>query len=126
MAQILCVNHLLLDLVTTLLRTFESHGSNTLLLGKAETPEEITLAAAKERLGASGAFYLPDLGSEVFRDSVTIMNVLGNVLRFYLGAALPREPDDMYLSGDPAPYAFRRVSLAWLARQDWSAVRAPP
>lgn len=97
--------------MTTLLRTSESHGRKTLLLDKAETSEEITLAAAKERLGASGAFYLPDRGSEMFRDSVTTMNVMGNVLRFYLGAALPREPDDRYLSGDPALYAKRNSAL---------------
>jgi hypothetical protein len=128
--QIQCLNHMLLDLVTTLLQTSElppvillqgDHGSKTLLFDKAETPEQITLPAAKERLGAFGAYYLPDHGSEVFRDSVTIVNVMGNVLRFYLGAALPREPDDMYLSGDPAPYAFKRVEF-WLAGR-WSAHR---
>ena len=52
---------------------------------------------------------------------MTIVNVMGNVLRFYLGAALLREPDDMYLSVDPAPYALKRVDFAWLAGEDWSA-----
>jgi Sulfatase len=131
--QIQCVNHMLLDLVTTLLRTSEvppvillqgDHGSKMLLFDRAGTAEKITLAAAKERLGAFGAYYLPDHGSEVFGDSVTIVNVMGNVLRFYLGAALLREPDDMYLSVDPAPYAFKRVDFAWLAGEDWS-VRPP-
>jgi hypothetical protein len=46
--------------------------------------------------------------------------VMGDVLRFYFGAALPREPDDMYLSVDAAPYAFRRVDFAWLAGKDRS------
>jgi hypothetical protein len=46
---------------------------------------------------------------------------MGNVLRFYLGAALLREPDNMYVSVDPTPYAFKRVDFAWLARDDWSA-----
>jgi hypothetical protein len=128
--QIHCLNHMVLDLVTTLLRTSElppvillqgDHGSKTLLFDKAGTAENITLAAAKERLGAFGAYYLPNQGSEVFGDSVTIVNVMGNVLRFYLGAALLREPDDMYLSVDPAPYAFKRVDFAWLAGDDWSA-----
>jgi hypothetical protein len=94
-----------------------------LLFDKAGTAEKITLAAAKERVGAFGAYYLPDPGSEVFGDSVTIVNVMANVLRFYLGAALPREPDDMYLSVDRAPYAFKRVDFEWLAREDWSPVR---
>jgi hypothetical protein len=128
--QIQCLNHMVLHLVTTLLRTSElppvillqgDHGSKTLLFDKAGTADKITLAAAKERLGAFGAYYLPDHGSEVFGDSVTIVNVMGNVLRFYLGAALLREPDDMYLSVDPAPYAFKRVDFAWLAGEDWSA-----
>jgi hypothetical protein len=128
--QIQCLNRMVLDLVTTLLRTSElppvillqgDHGSKTLLFDKAGTAEKITLAAAKERLGTFGAYYLPDHGSEVFGDSVTIVNVMGNVLRFYLGAALLRESDDMYLSVDPAPYAFKRVDFAFLAGEDWSA-----
>jgi hypothetical protein len=128
--QIQCVNRMVLDLVTTLLRTSDlppvillqgDHGSKTLLRYKDRTPENITLAAGKERLGAFGAYYLPDHGSEVFGDSVTIVNVMGNVLRFYLGADLPREPDDMYLSVHRAPFAFKRVDFAWLAREDWSA-----
>lgn len=122
--QIQCLNRMLLDLVTTLLRTSDlppvillqgDHGSKTLRFDKAGAAEKISRAAARERLGAFGAYYLPDRGSEVFGDSVTIVNVMGNVLRFYLGAALPLEPDDMYLSVDPAPYAFKRVNFAWLA-----------
>ena len=129
-AQIHCLNHMVLDVVTTLLRTSElppvillesDHGSKTLLFDKAGTAENIPLAAAKERLGAFRAYYLPDHGREVFGDSMTVVNVMGNVLRFYLGAALLREPDDLYLSVDPAPYAFKRVDFAWLAGDDWSA-----
>jgi hypothetical protein len=96
------------------------HGSKTLLPYKDRTPEHITVAAGKERLGAFGAYYLPDQGREVFGDSVTIVNVMGNVLRAYLGADLPREPDDMYLSVHRAPFAFKREDFAWLAREDWS------
>ena len=128
--QIQCLNRLVLDMVTTVLRTSEippvillqgDHGSKTLLPYKDRGPENITLAAGKERLGAFGAYYLPDHGSEVFGDSVTIVNVVGNVLRFYLGADVPREPDDMYLSVHRAPFAFRQVDFGWLAREDWSA-----
>jgi hypothetical protein len=127
--QVQCVNHLVLVLVTTLLRTSEvppvillqsDHGSKTLLFDKAEDGRQIALAAAKERLGAFGAYYLPDRGSRVFGDSVTVVNVMGHVLRYYLGAALPREREDMYLSGDPAPYAFRRVDFGWLGREKWA------
>jgi hypothetical protein len=128
--QIQCDDRLVLELVTTLLRTSElppvillqgDHGSKTLLPYKDRTPDNITLAAGKERLGAFGAYYLPDQGSKVFGDSVTIVNVMGNVLRFYFGADVPREPDDMYLSVHRAPFAFKRVDYAWLAREDWSA-----
>jgi hypothetical protein len=48
---------------------------------------------------------------------VTIVNVIGNVLRFYAGADLPRQPDDMYLSVHKAPLAFRRVDLEWLREE---------
>ena len=128
--QMQCLNGMVLDLVTTLLRTSElapvillqgDHGSKTLLPYKDRTPEHITLAAGKERLGAFGAYYLPDQGREMFGDSVTVVNVMGNVLRSYLGADLPREPDDMYLSVHRGPLAFKRVDYAWLAREDWSA-----
>ena len=128
-AQVQCLNHLVLDLVTGLLRTEfppiillqGDHGSKALVFDQAGSAEQITLAAAKERLGAFGAYYLPDSGSEAFGDSVTVVNVMGNVLRFYFGAALPREPDDMYLSVDRAPYAFKRVDFAWLAGGNRSA-----
>ena len=128
--QIQCLDRMVLDLVTTVLRTSElppvillqgDHGSKTLLPYKDRGPENITLAAGKERLGAFGAYYLPDQGSELFGDSVTVVNVLGNVLRYYLGANVPREPDDMYLSVHRAPFAFKRVDAGWLAREDWSA-----
>jgi hypothetical protein len=122
--QIECLNRLVLDMVTTVLRTSDvppvivlqgDHGSKSLLPYKSKSPDSITLAAAQERLGAFGAYYLPDHGREAFGDSVTIVNVIGNVLRFYAGADLPRQPDDMYLSVHRAPLAFRRVGFEWLA-----------
>jgi hypothetical protein len=125
--QIQCLDRMVLELVTTLLRTSElppvillqgDHGSKSLHFDQAASAEQIPLAAARERLGAFGAYYLPDDAREAFGDSVTVVNVMGNVLRSYLGAALPREPDDMYLSVHDAPYAFKRVDYAWLAGED--------
>ena len=48
---------------------------------------------------------------------------MGNVLRYYFGADLPREPDDMYLSLGGAPFAFKRVDPIWLTRTDGSHAR---
>ena len=124
-AQVECLDRMVLKLVTTLLRESEvppvillqgDHGTKTLRFDTAATAEAIPVAAALERLGAFGAYYLPDHGTEALGDSVTVVNVLGSVLRYYFGAALPREPDDMYLSVTRAPYTLKRVDLAWLAR----------
>ena len=116
--QIGCLNGFLLDLITTLLRDSPEppviliqgdHGSNSLRY--TEDPAAATNPmAARERLGAFGAYYLPRGGAKEFGDSVTVVNVLGNVLRFYLGADLPREPDDMYHSLERLPYQLRRVT----------------
>jgi hypothetical protein len=54
---------------------------------------------------------------------VTVVNVMGNVLRHYFGARLPREPDVQYLSLERAPFDFRRVDPAWLAPQRGLMVR---
>ena len=125
--QIGCTNRMVLKLVTSLLRESDvppvillqgDHGASTPAFDTAATAAEIPLAAARDRFGAFGAYYLPDHGSAAFGDSVTVVNVLGNVLRHYLGADLPREPDDLYLSPYGTPYAFKRVSFAWLAGAD--------
>lgn len=133
--QVECLNRMVLELVTTLLRESDvppvillqgDHGTKSLRFEKAATAEAIPVAAARERLGAFGAYYLPDHGTEAFGDSVTVVNVLGDVLRHYLGADLPREPEDMYLSVGRAPFAFKRVDLAWLAQADSPRVRVHP
>ena len=125
--QIECLDRMVLKLVTSLLRDSDvppvillqgDHGSGSPAFDTAATVEDIPLAAAHDRFGAFGAYYLPDHGSAAFGDSVTVVNVLGNVLRQYFGADLPREPDDLYLSSYPAPYAFKRANLTWLAQAD--------
>jgi hypothetical protein len=125
--QIECLDHLVLDLVTGLLRESDvppvillqgDHGTSDLAFDSAATAEDIPVTSAYERLGAFGAYYLPAGGAAEFGDSVTIVNVLGGVLRYYVGADLPREPEDMYLSAYPTPYAFKRVDAAWLARAE--------
>jgi hypothetical protein len=117
--QLNCLNGIILQLVTTLIRTSPQppiillqgdHGTNTLRFSNSPRAEDIPIEKARERLGAFGAFYLPGGGDREFGDSVTLVNVMGNVLRYYFGADLPREPDDMYLSLEDSPYRFHRVS----------------
>ena len=75
-------------------------------------------AAARERVGAFGAYYLPDSGAKAFGDTVTVVNVLGNVLRHYFRADLPRAGDEQYISLADSPYEFRRVDARWLTGDD--------
>lgn len=130
--QVECLDRMVLALVTTLLRESKvppvillqgDHGTSSTAFDSAMTTDEIPAASARERFGAFGAYYLPAGGAAAFGDSVTIVNVLGNVLRYYEHADLPREPDDMYLSTYPAPYAFTRASLGWLAKSQSTGLR---
>jgi hypothetical protein len=122
--QLECVNQQLLHLVTELIERAEvppiillqgDHGTATLGYSDWPTAAQVPAAAARERFGAFGAYYLPGGGAAEFGDTVTVVNVMGNVLRYYFGAGLPREPDAQYLSLERAPYDFRRVDPAWLA-----------
>ena len=125
--QVQCLDRMVLSLVTTLLRDSDippvillqgDHGTAEPAFDSAATADAIPLEAGHERLGAFGAYYLPDRGAAAFGDNVTVVNVLGDVLRYYLGADLPTEPDDMYLSTYARPYAFRRAPAVWLTRTD--------
>jgi hypothetical protein len=122
--QLQCVNRLLLATVRRILAESTvppiillqgDHGTKDLHAIGYKTPEEIPPPAARERLGAFGAYYLPDGGDEAFGDTVTVVNVLGNVLRRYFAADLPRQGDEQYISPAMRPYDFRKVSASWLA-----------
>ena len=115
--QVRCVDHLVLDLVTTLLRRSPTppvilvvgdHGPRFADVGFYGHPERVSKAFIRERFGAFGAFYLPAEGASAFREPVTLVNVLGNVLRYYFNADLPPNDDDMYVSGEQ-PYRFYRA-----------------
>jgi hypothetical protein len=41
---------------------------------------------------------------------------MGDVLRYYFGADLPREPDNLYLSVQSKPFLFKQVEPSWLKR----------
>jgi hypothetical protein len=123
--QVQCVNRLLLATVRRILAESRvppviilqgDHGTKLLHATGYPTPEEVPPQAARERFGAFGAYYLPDGGDKAFGDTVTVVNVMGNVLRYYLGAGLPRAGDDQYISPADFPYDFRRVDGHWLAR----------
>lgn len=115
--QLQCLNSMVLHVVTRLLRDSKvapvillqgDHGTTTLRYSKAPSAEQVPDAAARERFGAFGAYYLPDSGEVAFGDTVTVVNVLGNVLRYYFGADLAREPEHRYLSLERSPFEFRR------------------
>ena len=122
--QVECLNRLLLATVRQILADSPvppvivlqgDHGTKLLHATGYRSPELVPAAAARERVGAFGAYYLPDGGAEAFGDTVTVVNVMGNVLRHYFGADLPRAGDEQYISPADAPYDFRRVDARWLA-----------
>ncbi|HEY7614450.1 MAG TPA: sulfatase-like hydrolase/transferase [Gemmatimonadales bacterium] len=121
--QLQCVNRLLLATVRRIqagsrvppvILLQGDHGSKMLHAIGYSTPQEVPPQAARERFGAFGAYYLPDGGEEAFRDTVTVVNVLGNVLRYYFGAHLPPAGDEQYISPAMSPYNFLRVDGRWL------------
>jgi len=119
--QVRCVDALVLDLVTALLQhsspapiivVVGDHGPRFSDIGFYGHPERVPPAFVRERFGAFGAFYLPAGGESVFREPVTLVNVLGHILRYYFGADLPASSDEMYVSGEYL-YEF------YPARADW-------
>jgi hypothetical protein len=121
--QVRCVDRLVLDLVTTLLRRSSippvilvvgDHGPRFADVDFYEHPESVSTAFIRERFGAFGAFYLPVGGERAFPEPVTLVNVLGNVLRYYFNADLQPSLDDMYVSGEQL-YRFYPVDARLLA-----------
>jgi len=122
--QLQCLDGLVLQLVDSILAHSRvppvillqgDHGTKTLHAPVARSVSRIGPAAARERFGAFGAYYLPDGGAKAFGDTVTVVNVLGNVLRYYFAADLPREPDNLYLSVQSKPFLFKQVEPGWLS-----------
>jgi len=125
LAQTRCVDRMVLDLVTTLLRdspvppvivVVGDHGSRFSAPKFAKHPDSLPTEFMRERFGAFGAFYLPAGGDSAFTGSVSLVNVMGNVLRYYFGVELASSPDDMYVSGEFL-YRFYQVdSTGYLGR----------
>lgn len=129
--QVRCVDRLILDLVTTLLRRSSTppvilvvgdHGPRFADVGFYGHPESVSTAFIRERFGAFGAFYLPAGGGSAFREPVTLVNVLRNVLGYYFNAELPPSLNDMYVSGEQ-PYRFYRVDPRLLGGSGPAAVQ---
>ena len=124
-AQMQCIDRLLLDVVRTLLRDSRpepvilvvgDHGSRFSDPKYFEHPERVSSAFIRERFGALGAFYLPAGGDSAFTGPVSLVNVMGNVLRYYFNADLPRSGDEMYISGED-PYRYYRVDSTGYANR---------
>jgi hypothetical protein len=116
--QLQCLNRLVLQTVSTILRRSPvppvillqgDHGTNLLRYSDARNAEAVTPAQASERLGAFGAYYVPGGGRSLFADTVTVVNVLQKVLSYYAGADVPPAPDNMYVSLERTPYDFAPV-----------------
>jgi hypothetical protein len=123
--QVECLNKLLLESVNHLLqRSAKSpiilllgdHGTNSLEYSSAKSAAAVTPAQARERFGAFGAFRLPGEGGRLFTDSVTLVNVIPQVLNYYLDARIELAPDSLYMSLEQTPYLFAPVDRASLGR----------
>ena len=119
-AQLRCADSLVVDVVTTLLRESRpepvilivgDHGTQFADPLHLQHPESVSPAFVRERFGAFGAIHLLAGGDSALAGSVTLVNVMGHVLRYYFGADLPPSPDDRYVSG-VQPYRFHRVDSA--------------
>lgn len=125
--QVECLNRQLLGLANRLIRSSQAppviiiqgdHGSRKLGFHEWDDAGQVPPEAVRERLSTFGAYYLPAGGAAAFGDTVTVVNVLGNVLRHYFGARLPREPDELYMSQPGDPFDFHRVGQDWRVREE--------
>ncbi len=121
--QLQCLNRLLLQTVTAILRESTpqpiivlqgDHGTNLLRYSSAPSAQAVTAAQARERLGAFGAYYMPAGGAGLFADTVTIVNVFQKVLSHYFGAQVQPAADELYVSLERTPYLLRSVDPAFL------------
>jgi hypothetical protein len=122
--QVQCINHLVLDFVTTVLQRSSTspiillvgdHGTNSLRYSSAKSAEAVAPAQARERFGVFGAFRLPGGGGRLFADSITLVNVMPRVLNHYFDAGIPLVADSLLMSLEQTPYRFVPVDPASLS-----------
>lgn len=116
--QLACIDSLVLQAVTTILRQSRvppiivlqgDHGTQSLNVFASRTrlPAQVQ---AEERFQPFGAYYLPDGGAAVVPDSTSIVNVLRYVFSYYYGAELPPIPNTMYYSHWKYPYRLTQLN----------------
>ena len=116
-AQIQCVNHMVLGLVGKLIAGSKTppiiilqadHGHGRLgrsfpALGDAG-PERVA-----ERTDIFAAYYLPGHPTGVVYDSITPVNVLPRIFNHYFDARIPLQPDATFWSTWDEPFKFTRI-----------------
>ncbi|HEX3233682.1 MAG TPA: sulfatase-like hydrolase/transferase [Gemmatimonadales bacterium] len=118
--QLICTNRIVLDLVTTLLRTSPSppviilqgdHGATSLEPLALVPRKPRSGVEARAEFGAFGAYYLPAGGTRALAGSITLVNLFRDILNYYFGLDIPRQPDSLYyLIGVQYPNRFLRVT----------------
>lgn len=120
LAQLQCVNRLVLEMVREILSGSDpapiillqgDHGTRTLRPTRGHPGDAITAAEVRERLGAFGAYYLPAGGASALRDSITAVNVVRHVLSYYFEADLTPLPDSLFYSLHQKYFEFSPVSV---------------
>ncbi len=118
MAQVQCLNRILLGTVTQLVQggnlepivlLVGDHGTNSLGYNNATSAEAVSPEQARERLGAFAAVRLPRDAKASLPDSVSLVNLIPTVLNSYFDTQLPILPDSLYMSLEKTPYRFAPV-----------------
>ncbi len=117
--QLLCINSLVLEFTSAVLKQSSSppiiilqgdHGTNTHSQAGGSTSWAVSPEQAAERLGAFGAYYLPSGQDSAFAGQITPVNVLRKVFSHFLNADLPTLPDSFYFSVANYPFDFVRFA----------------
>ncbi|MGH7525142.1 MAG: hypothetical protein ACREMX_00400 [Gemmatimonadales bacterium] len=116
-AQLICVNRKVLQLIDQLIRRSPTppviilqsdHGHGR--LGRVPPPfHQARRENVRERVDIFAAYHLPAGGEVVVHDSISPVNVFRGVLRHYFGANLPPLEDITYWSAWEEPYRFTRI-----------------
>ena len=131
--QVRCLDSLVLDLAGALLTHSRrtpiillqgDHGTSSLNYSGAPTVAEVTRAQAQERFGAFGAYLLPQSNGRLLADTVTLVNVFPSILNFYFGTDVPMKANELFMSLERNPYAFRRTDFGGGAMPSGSPSRS--